>query len=180
MKSNAYAMQPLAVAMAITQGTEGAAILFFDLWYFISNLEAKQELILTDERLGERTGLTYTKVRRAKRFLVNHGLIKTRRKRDQKYHNGNTVSHISIPNAVLALAEQLRNGTAQICTVGNEQNHIGQTVQGCTLPIYIEKIEKKKATSSKKGSGKKIDSSNNEEKLLAQLKKGFGYGGNSQ
>jgi hypothetical protein len=144
MKPNEYVKQPLSVAMALTGKNQSAAILFFDLWSFFSHSTVqdggKNVLILSDDQLSERTGLSFDQARRAKAFLQKNGFIETWVKKDGKYHGGKTTTHIHIPDAVMTLVENAIRGTVQICTVGNAQNCIDGFVQKCALPLYIEQV----------------------------------------
>ena len=179
MKSAKYAMQPLAVAMAITNKNERAAMLFYDLWDYSLNSAKKnqgqKELILSDKQLGERTGLSFDQVRREKKFLVDNGYIKKRVKKDPKYHGNKTTTHIHIPDEVMALVEKMKYGTAQICTVEIEQNHISEIVQGCTLPIYIKEQSKSKAIPGHHQEGKLDCNDHQENQLTEKLKELFGH-----
>lgn len=178
MKKKQYAMQPEAVAMALTNRTHNAAILLLSLTnFFISTTETyqgKRVLKLSDAELAKRTWSHIAQVRRGKAFLKKHRLIVTDVKKDFKYHKGATTSFIHVPDEVMILREKLLQGNAQICTVGNEQNHISQYVQGCALPIFIE--EKSKSKAPPEPVGKKQESSNHPEKKFSKIKEMFGNG----
>lgn len=172
----------MAVAMALTNKNRNAAMLFYDLWRYYSSLKAKHPeqdaLILSDNNLCERTSMSFDQTRRAKRFLKKNGLIEAWVKKDQKFHHGNTTTHIRIPEEVMKLAERVKNGTVQICSVGNEQNHIGQIVQGCTLPLYIE--ETMKEAGKKKAAATQAVTEEQQEcdasgEVLLKLKEMFGH-----
>lgn len=144
MKNYKYSKRPLAVAMAMTCRDQNPAILLFSIWDFFRHAKGKGQVVIiqTDKQLSERSGLSLDQVKRAKPLLKEWGYIKTHVEKSPKFHQGSTVTHIRIPDEVMTLMEKLVRADMQICATGNEQNCIGQFVQGCTLPLYIGEVSK--------------------------------------
>ncbi len=176
MKKDRIVMQPLAAAMALTKGNKSAAMLLFDLYRFLPysrrEFQGRPELVLTDESLSARTGLSFDQVRRAKKFLIINGYLDTRVKKCPAYHQGNTVTHIQIPLDVMSLMDRVIQGKVQICTTGHELNGIARAVHGCTLALYIEEKRKNKGETIPAMLGQECCS--NEQQQLEELKKGLG------
>lgn len=137
-----FKTQPIAAAMKLTNGNSNDAILLFDIWNFFPHSKAKRKnrkvIVLTDQQLCERTGLTLSQIRRAKRRLVETGLIEAEQGISANYHGGRNVTHIHIPEEVLRRMAALIIGAEQKCLSPLVHSKPSQALQKCATLLIKE------------------------------------------